>query len=301
MLNNTLYKSSLFLCAGAVEKRTGTTDLDRLGGLARAMPITFAAFFVAALSISGIPPLNGFASKWMVYQGIVVAGQSGGGLWVLWLAAAFLGSALTLASFVKLLHAVFLCKPAPGAVRPGAGEARPLLWGPPALLAALCVLFGVLAHRLPLAFFVHPAVPGSEVFPGVWWAGPASAMIVTALAAGALLYLWSVRGRIRRVPTYVGGEDLAEAYVTGEPAGPDRHLELTGVDFYETVRDLFPLRGIYRAAERKAFDVYDLGARGMFYLVELLRKAHTGMLPMYLTWFLAGLLAVLYLVLKAGG
>ena len=43
MLNNTIYKSALFLCAGAVEKQTGSTDLDRLGGLARVMPLTFVA------------------------------------------------------------------------------------------------------------------------------------------------------------------------------------------------------------------------------------------------------------------
>ena len=65
MLNNAIYKSALFLCAGVIEKETGTTDLDRLGGLARLMPVTFVACTVAALSISGIPPLNGFASKWM--------------------------------------------------------------------------------------------------------------------------------------------------------------------------------------------------------------------------------------------
>ena len=57
-----------------VEKETGTTDLDRLGGLAKMMPVTFIACTVAALSISGIPPLNGFASKWMIYQGIIVSG-----------------------------------------------------------------------------------------------------------------------------------------------------------------------------------------------------------------------------------
>jgi formate hydrogenlyase subunit 3/multisubunit Na+/H+ antiporter MnhD subunit len=52
MLNNAVYKSSLFLCAGAVEKKAGTTDLDKLGGLAKAMPITFASGVVAALAIS---------------------------------------------------------------------------------------------------------------------------------------------------------------------------------------------------------------------------------------------------------
>jgi len=55
MLNNTIYKSCLFLSAGNAEKAAGTRDLDKLGGLARAMPVTFFAFLVAALSISGVP------------------------------------------------------------------------------------------------------------------------------------------------------------------------------------------------------------------------------------------------------
>ncbi len=74
MLNNAIYKGALFLTAGAVEKRAGTMDLAELGGLGRMMPFTFATFGIAALAISGIPPLNGFVSKWMVYQGIVDAG-----------------------------------------------------------------------------------------------------------------------------------------------------------------------------------------------------------------------------------
>ena len=111
MLNNTVYKTALFLCAGVIEKETGTTDLDRLGGLAKLMPVTFLTCTVAALSISGIPPLNGFASKWMIYQGIISGGEGAGLGWIVWLAVAMLGSALTLASFVKVLHATFLCKP----------------------------------------------------------------------------------------------------------------------------------------------------------------------------------------------
>ncbi|MDH7599766.1 MAG: proton-conducting transporter membrane subunit [Sedimentisphaerales bacterium] len=80
MLNNVIYKPCLFLCAGAVERRAGTSQLDRLGGLGRRMPLTFAACILAALAISGIPPLNGFASKWMIYQGIVQMGGKEGGL-----------------------------------------------------------------------------------------------------------------------------------------------------------------------------------------------------------------------------
>lgn len=58
MLNNAIYKSCLFLSGGSVEEKTGTTDLSKLGGLGKFMPVTFACFLVASLSISGVPPLT---------------------------------------------------------------------------------------------------------------------------------------------------------------------------------------------------------------------------------------------------
>ncbi|HUV07701.1 MAG TPA: proton-conducting transporter membrane subunit, partial [Spirochaetia bacterium] len=75
MVNNSIYKSCLFLCAGAVERKTGTNDLGSLGGLGRSMPFTFVACLTAALAISGVPPFNGFVSKWLVYQGIIGTGS----------------------------------------------------------------------------------------------------------------------------------------------------------------------------------------------------------------------------------
>ena len=75
MINNALYKSGLFLSAGAIEHRTGKEDIDDLGGLSKAMPVTFFAALIFAMSISGVPPFNGFASKWMIYQGIIDFGS----------------------------------------------------------------------------------------------------------------------------------------------------------------------------------------------------------------------------------
>jgi len=67
MVNNAMYKSCLFFTAGAVEKEAGTTDIRQLGGLGRKMPWTAGFFLVAALSISGVPPFNGFLSKEMFF------------------------------------------------------------------------------------------------------------------------------------------------------------------------------------------------------------------------------------------
>jgi len=68
MINHSVYKALLFLGAGAVNDRAGTRDLDRLGGLVRAMPWTAGAFLVGALAISALPPFNGFVSEWLTLQ-----------------------------------------------------------------------------------------------------------------------------------------------------------------------------------------------------------------------------------------
>jgi len=293
MLNNTIYKTALFLCAGSVEQKTGTTDLDKLGGLARVMPVTFASCLVAAMAISGIPPLNGFTSKWMVYQGIVESGEAGGNVWIVWMAAAMIGSALTLASFVKVLHSVYLCKPAPECRVDRIRESSPAMQLPVALLAVLCVLFGVLAYRLPLQHMIFPAVGGKMPMPGAWWAGKSTAMMGAALLFGALVYWLSGVRKMRVCDTYIGGEHMDES-VGIDAAGQPEHVEVTGVGFYGTIEQMGGLRTLYAAARKKLFDVYDLGANALFYFVEALRKAHTGVLPLYLTWVLVGLLALVW-------
>ena len=107
-MNHTLFKGLLFLAAGAVLHQTGTTDLDRLGGLSRKMPWTTVLFLIGAFSISGIPPFNGFASKWMIYQATYEkAAESGNIGFLLVTIIALITSVLTLASFVKVSQSVF--------------------------------------------------------------------------------------------------------------------------------------------------------------------------------------------------
>jgi hydrogenase-4 component B len=122
---------------------TGTRALDRLGGLARGMPRTAAFFLVGAVAISGLPPLNGFVSEWMIYVGLMRTARPGGSMFAAFAAPvlAWVG-ALAVACFVKALGATFLGTPrTPDAERaqepPGA-----MLW-PMGLLALLCVFIGV--------------------------------------------------------------------------------------------------------------------------------------------------------------
>lgn len=303
MLNNTVYKTALFLCAGVIEKKTGTTDLDRLGGLAKLMPVTFLACTVAALSISGIPPLNGFASKWMIYQGIITGGEESGAGWIIWLAVAMLGSALTLASFVKVLHATFLCKPSALVQQKTIRESSTSMLLPLLVLTVLCIVFGVFAFQLPLGLMIFPVVEAQIA--GVWWSGLATVLILTAVFVGVIVYLVSMRGgRIRRMRTYIGGEQMQDVYISGEQQRDQqtgqRDVEVTGVDFYNTIEQLPGLHKFYTLTRNRVFDIYEVLRRAINYFVQMLRTLHSGILPVYLRWFVAGLVVVVWVVTETG-
>ena len=154
-MNHTLFKGLLFLAAGAVLHETGTTDLGKLGGLSKKMPHTTVLFLVGAFSISGVPPFNGFASKWMIYQATYQRAVETGNIGFLAVTiVALITSVLTLASFVKVTQSVFFgqlpaeyenVKEVPFGMRLAMG-----------ILAALCIITG-LFPRLVTTYLTEPA------------------------------------------------------------------------------------------------------------------------------------------------
>jgi len=138
-INHMLFKGLLFLCAGAVFMQTGCKDLDKLGGLARKMPVTTFAVVIAAFAISGVPPFNGFASKWMIYQAGIADGTASG---VIIGAIAMIASTGTLASFIKFIHTAFYGQQPEQFA--DAKEVPFIMQLPMLILAGLCTLFGVL-------------------------------------------------------------------------------------------------------------------------------------------------------------
>ena len=154
-INHTLFKGLLFLVAGSVLYGTGTTYLEKLGGLARKMPQTAALFLVGAFSISGIPPFNGFASKWMIYQATFEkAAETGSIGYALVTVVCVVTSVLTLASFVKVGQSVFFGQLPPEYenVKETPLSMRIPMW----IMAALC-LFSGLFPDLMIKYFIGPA------------------------------------------------------------------------------------------------------------------------------------------------
>ncbi len=284
MLNNTLYKSCLFLVAGAVEKRTGTTDLHKLGNLANVMPLTFAAFLVSAFAISGIPPLNGFASKWMVYQGLIALGKSGDSLWMIWLIAAMFGSGLTLASFMKLTHSVFLGSPSQNILDRKIKEVDGLMLTPMLVLSILCLISGIFVYSLPVQKILTP-IFGEISWVGIWSSGWASILLMIGVGIGLIIYFIGNFKRIREVDHFVGGEQIPV------------EERITGIHFYDTIKDLKLLSMIYKKAEARLFDIYEICRQWTLNTATLLQDAHTGFLSLYVAWILGGAV-ILFLILS---
>lgn len=309
MLNHSIYKACLFLSAGSVEYRARTTDLDRLGGLGTKMPVTLFTFLISALAISGVPPLNGFFSKWMVYQGIVEFGKESN-LWPFFLVAAMFGSILTLASFLKITHSLFLGE------RPKelnkVRETRFEMVVPALILALLCIIFGVFAYRVPLPNFIYSSLPFSIVETGVWSPNLATILIIVGIIIGLIVFLLGTAMKPRRARVFIGGEILDE-----------EAARITGPNFYSSVNTVDMLKKTYDFGEGGAFDFYNhlLGiTRGLAvvfkdvinWFIDLIYKSigkiirmlggltsalHTGELYNYVGWiFLGGIIILLLLV-----
>jgi formate hydrogenlyase subunit 3/multisubunit Na+/H+ antiporter MnhD subunit len=285
LINNAIYKSGLFLSAGSVEYRTGKKDIDDLGGLSKAMPITFFASLVFALSISGVPPLNGFASKWMIYQGIIDFGKGVGianRLWIVWLGLAVLGSALTLASFIKYIGGIFLSRRKTQFA--DVKEVPVLMWLPMVILALVCIILGVTATNLVVPKIFMP-VSGEFVFSGFWNSTSVSLMVLISIILGFLIYLATNIKKFRSEDSFIGGEKLQEQ--AGYPTP----------EFYKTFYEFGLVNWIYKKAEDKWFDIYELSKRFVLRMSHMLSEVHTGILPGYILWVFAGLIIMLLIMI----
>ncbi len=164
VFNHSVFKSLLFLGAGAVTTSTGERDMDRLGGLIHRMPATAFAFLVGAVAISALPPFNGFVSEWLTFQAILLSPQlpSWGLKFLVPAVGALLAlaAALAAACFVRAFGITFLGRPR----QPQAALARETdRWSRAAMfcLAAVCLIAGILP-----GYFIDTLAPVVTGFSG---------------------------------------------------------------------------------------------------------------------------------------
>jgi hydrogenase-4 component B len=306
--NHGLFKSLLFFGAGSVLHATGTREMSRLGGLWRAMPWTAALFAVGAVAISGLPPLNGFVSEWLVYLGLLdaVTGH-GSAAWAAMPAIILLGTtgALAVASFVKAGSMIFLGAPRTAPAR-HAHECRWWMRGPMLTLAVGCAVLGL----APAVFW--PALTRAVgVWHPVWSASDTPAPLVTlgwvqlslavaaSLAAAGLWWLARANG-LRRALTWDCGYAAPTAhmqYTAGSFAGigagwfawvlqPERRLRRP--------RGLFPADAIRleRTPETVLERIVGPVAAAIMRASTAVRRLQHGHLQYYIAYLLMGLSAL---------
>ncbi|WP_343529470.1 hydrogenase 4 subunit B [Yokenella regensburgei] len=211
LLNHALFKGLLFLGAGAVIFRVHTRDMEKMGGLAKLMPLTGAAFLIGCMSISALPPLNGFVSEWFTYQSLFTMSHDGdfamrlaGPVAIVMLA---ITGALAAMCFVKV-YGISFCG---GARSEQAEHAREVPWPMTAamiVMALLCVALGVGASVVApvLAQVAASLTHGAEVTvasnmvlqpgsSGQAMLSPAvSFLLLIALPVLPLAVWWALRG-----------------------------------------------------------------------------------------------------------
>ena len=237
--NHGLFKALLFLSAGAVVHATGTRTIDELGGLARRMPRTALAFVLGAVAISGLPPLNGFVSEYLVYLGLFDAAKSqAGAAWIvggLGAPALALIGALAVACFVKVFGAVFLGEPRSHRVA-RAHEVDGTMLAPMAALAGGCVVIGLgPALFLPvIARAVRGWAPelAADIGPiaSLEWLSVANGLLLGLVLGAAVWLAWRARRSLttRDVGTWDCGY-----------AAPSARMQYTASSFAATIVGLF--------------------------------------------------------------
>ena len=233
-----MFKSLLFMTAGSVVHATHTRDIEHMGGLVHRMPYTSALFFIGALAIAALPPLNGFASEILIFisffSSVSVVDPLFKVLLFICLALFALTSALSAACFVKAFGSVFLALPR--SKESGEAEEVPflMLLGP-AILAGACILLGLFAAQLfVLAGFSVP-------MPDMFLVG----LLLLAMAVLAYAVLFFTASREVRV---------AETWGCGTPSQQPA-MEYSGHGFSEPIDIIFST--VYRTKmknERRFFD-----------------------------------------------
>jgi hydrogenase-4 component B len=324
--NHGTYKTLLFQEAGVVEHATGTRDFDRLGGLANRMPRSSVITFVGTLGIAALPPLNGFVSEWLIFQGLFQGFRTGNHLVAILivLAAGALGltGGLAVYAFVRGFGIPFLGMPRTRQAAE-ASEARQPQAGP-ALLAMACVALAVgapvvlagLARAmrtvtgvtlrpvlLPGNLTVIPAHTKFSGFSPTWL----TVFLLAVCAVPVLIYLAGrPRGASRTEPVWDGG------IIAFKP-----RMQYSAMTFSAPTRVMFdalyrPSVSVHRASDDPAgssgpvhyeseatpiFEryLYRPVIRALEWLADMVRPIQSGDVNLYLFYVFAAVL-VAYLI-----
>jgi hydrogenase-4 component B len=249
-LNHAVFKTLLFLCAGSIQNAAHSRDLERLGGLMKRMPWTGACFLVGAAAIVALPPLNGFASEWLIFQSLLAVGvhvstTGVGGIALAAASALALAGALAAACFVKAVGIGFLgqARTARAAEAKEAGLPERVGMLLPALACVGLGLAPPLVLRMlgPVTTGLLGALPpgqGSWLFavqsPGTMGGTALHPIALLAFLAGFGLLGAILVGVVRRVRAH---DRVAKTWSCGVILTP--RMQYTATSFAQPIRRMF--------------------------------------------------------------
>lgn len=314
VLNHSIFKSLLFMGAGAVLQKTKTRHVDELGGLGKRMPITGKTFLIGSISISGLPPFNGFISEFLIYfaafQGLKAAGSVFIFASLAIISLAVIGG-LAAGCFTKVVGIVFLGEPRSA----GAGRATEAGWtmtAPMVFLALLCLAIGIWPEP-----FVRLAFLGLRDIAAITAIDPAiEADLVANLAFAARLFL-----ALLLAVTLFRKLLYAKKEVTSGPTWgcgftqPTVRMQYTGtsyamsmVEFYQPfvkirtvysgIRKIFPGRTTY---ETRVDDIAEIGmnrylVHPLVSFLEKLRWIQHGHIQLYIGYIVLTIVVLLLFI-----
>jgi hydrogenase-4 component B len=315
VLNHAAFKGLLFLGAGGVVLAAGTRQIEELGGLLRRMPWTGLFFLIGAMAISGLPPLNGFASEWLTFQAFLFGFRGSSAPLVHFLfpvggALLALTTALAAACFVKAFGISFLALPRSHEAAE-AREVGALMLAPQAFLALLCIGLGLFPGVvLGVLSAVTASLPGLQVrvddagsplamtsavsFDYVVPVGLGAVLLAAVALAGALT---ARHTSVRRVPTWgCGGVLTARTEYTATAFSKPLMMIFRAV--YRPAREVealaevspyFPSEVRYRSEIEPTFEryVYDPLVRAVLRVADGMKVLQAGSLHAYLAYVIA--------------
>lgn len=263
VFNHALFKSLLFLGAGSVIKSVHTGNMEKMGGLIKLMPATAIFFLVGAISISALPPFNGFVSEWIIFQSlfanIFISGFALKILFTAIIAILALTSALAAACFVKAFGITFLAKARSEQAEKARETSQKMSLGM-GILAAFCIAFGIYPYPLlsilgeisqslipasaafPTSqnFFITPFQNGFSSFSPLW---------IFVLALGMILLAYFTE-------KILNGKKQTRLYNTWDCGGNlNPRMQYTAAAFSKPIQMIF--KNIYRPFEKTEINYYN--------------------------------------------
>ena len=159
-----------------------------------------------------------------------------------------------------------------------------MMWIPLVILALFCIFFGVFATNFIVPKLFMP-VSGEFQFTGFWNSSFVSLLVLISIILGIIVYLAFNLKKFRTEDSFIGGEKIQDQTGYSTP------------EFYKTISEFRFFSWIYKKAEEKWFDIYDLSKQFVLWLSHQLSEAHTGVLPGYIIWVFAGLIIMLLIMI----